>query len=116
MLRPDYHPALTVPTTKAYDKRYSSQIPADCRLKEQLVVLTGEYALNDVVLIVSALFLQVWNSPKGTVFPDFTNPKVIPYWLKHVTELHQNVPFDGLWIVSYDCFVERFVFFIENCQ
>lgn len=43
---------------------------------------------------------KVWN-PNSTVFPDFTNPKVDKYWTKQIRKLHELIPFDGLWIVSY---------------
>ncbi|XP_060837203.1 lysosomal alpha-glucosidase-like [Rhopalosiphum padi] len=41
---------------------------------------------------------QVWNLDGGTVFPDFTNPKSIDYWINQVSNYHNIIPFDGLWI------------------
>jgi len=42
----------------------------------------------------------VWNLDGGTVFPDFTNPKSIDYWINQISNYHNILPFDGLWIVS----------------
>lgn len=41
---------------------------------------------------------QVW--PGNTVFPDFTHPSAQKYWTSLVSEFHNKVPFDGMWIVS----------------
>ncbi|CAI6349419.1 unnamed protein product [Macrosiphum euphorbiae] len=41
---------------------------------------------------------QVWNLDGGTVFPDFTNPKSIDYWINQISNYHNILPFDGLWI------------------
>jgi len=32
------------------------------------------------------------------VWPDFTNPKTAQYWADMVKMLHDQIPFDGLWI------------------
>lgn len=55
---------------------------------------------NELSIFLSHLLSQVWNHPSGTVFPDFTNPNVIPYWLQMISELYKKIPFDGLWLVS----------------
>ncbi|GAB9477611.1 Family 31 glycoside hydrolase, partial [Globisporangium polare] len=39
---------------------------------------------------------QVWPGP--TVFPDFFHPKTYSYWLDQLTLMHNNFPYDGLWI------------------
>ncbi|XP_031575111.1 lysosomal alpha-glucosidase-like [Actinia tenebrosa] len=39
---------------------------------------------------------KVW--PGNTVFPDFLNPASLDYWKTQISEFHQVVPFDGLWI------------------
>lgn len=39
---------------------------------------------------------HVWNK-FGTVYPDFTNPKSIPYWTKQYQLFHNVVRFDGVW-------------------
>jgi alpha-glucosidase (family GH31 glycosyl hydrolase) len=38
--------------------------------------------------------------PGETAFPDFFHPKANAYWLKQMTSYHQQVKFDGIWIVS----------------
>lgn len=40
----------------------------------------------------------VW--PGATVFPDFTNPETVKWWIAMATMFHATVPFDGIWIVS----------------
>lgn len=40
---------------------------------------------------------KVW-SPNGAVWPDFTNPNAHLYWTQQLTNFHQEIPFDGLWI------------------
>ena len=44
------------------------------------------------------LFFQVW--PGLTVYPDFTNPSCIEWWANECYLFHQQVNYDGLWIVS----------------
>ncbi|EDO41811.1 predicted protein [Nematostella vectensis] len=39
---------------------------------------------------------QVW--PGNTVYPDFFNPSTQSYWTKQISQFHDVVPFDGLWI------------------
>ena len=39
---------------------------------------------------------QVW--PGITAYPDFTNPATTSYWLQQLTNFHDNISFDGLWI------------------
>ncbi|KAJ8319311.1 hypothetical protein KUTeg_004402 [Tegillarca granosa] len=39
---------------------------------------------------------KVW--PGNTVFPDFTHPSSQKYWTSLVTDFHNKVPFDGMWI------------------
>lgn len=43
--------------------------------------------------------LQVW--PGKTVFPDYTNPKCAVWWANEFDLFHNQVEFDGIWIVSY---------------
>ena len=45
--------------------------------------------------------LQVWPGP--TAFPDFTNPETHEWWHDMVRDFHEQVPFDGMWIVSGQC-------------
>lgn len=57
-----------------------------------------------VVLLASSLIiylsvLQVWNRV-STVWPDFTHPRTVDYWLRQLKRLHHEFPFDGAWIVS----------------
>lgn len=42
--------------------------------------------------------LQVWPGP--TAFPDFTNPETHEWWHDMVKDFHDQVPFDGMWLVS----------------
>lgn len=49
-------------------------------------------------LPVAASLPQVWPGP--TVFPDFTNPETREWWHDMVKDFHDQVPFDGMWIVS----------------
>lgn len=42
--------------------------------------------------------LQVWPGP--TAFPDFTNPRTHEWWYDMVKDFHEQVPFDGMWLVS----------------
>lgn len=42
---------------------------------------------------------KVWNK-QTTVFPDFTNIHTSVYWTGLIHKLHDELPFDGLWIVS----------------
>ena len=44
------------------------------------------------------LYLQVW--PGKTAFPDFTNPVAVDYWYDSISNFHETLSFDGLWIVS----------------
>lgn len=46
----------------------------------------------------AASLLQVWPGP--TAFPDFTNPKTHEWWHDMLKDFHDQVPFDGMWIVS----------------
>lgn len=39
---------------------------------------------------------KVW--PGNTVFPDFTHPSAQKYWTSLVSDFHNKVPFDGMWI------------------
>lgn len=49
-------------------------------------------------LSIAASLLQVWPGP--TAFPDFTNPETHEWWHDMVKDFHDQVPFDGMWIVS----------------
>ncbi|GLH03610.1 uncharacterized protein GBIM_09481 [Gryllus bimaculatus] len=40
---------------------------------------------------------KVWNRV-STVWPDFTHPQTVAYWLKQLHRLHWQVQFDGAWI------------------
>uniref|UniRef100_A0ABL0DKX3 P-type domain-containing protein n=1 Tax=Rhodnius prolixus TaxID=13249 RepID=A0ABL0DKX3_RHOPR len=40
---------------------------------------------------------KVWNK-NSTVFPDFTNPKIVPYWIEMLKSFHKVLSFDGLWL------------------
>ncbi|XP_063242203.1 lysosomal alpha-glucosidase-like [Bacillus rossius redtenbacheri] len=40
---------------------------------------------------------KVWNSV-STVWPDFTHPRTVVYWLDQLTAMHNLFPFDGAWI------------------
>ena len=44
------------------------------------------------------LFLQVW--PGNTAFPDFFHPNATSYWTTQAQAYHDQVKFDGIWIVS----------------
>lgn len=35
------------------------------------------------------------------MFPDFTNPKAYDYWTQMTKAFHDQVQFDGMWIVSF---------------
>lgn len=41
---------------------------------------------------------RVWN-PISTAFPDYLHPNIQPYWNKLVADYHDQIAFDGLWIV-----------------
>uniref|UniRef100_A0A8C3ULC5 Lysosomal alpha-glucosidase n=1 Tax=Catharus ustulatus TaxID=91951 RepID=A0A8C3ULC5_CATUS len=41
---------------------------------------------------------KVWPGP--TAFPDFTNPRTHEWWHDMVKDFHEQVPFDGMWLVS----------------
>lgn len=43
------------------------------------------------------LYGKVWNL-KTTVFPDFSHPRAVPYWVQMIEDFHKLVPFDGAWI------------------
>ncbi|XP_019482550.1 PREDICTED: sucrase-isomaltase, intestinal-like, partial [Hipposideros armiger] len=43
---------------------------------------------------------EVW--PGLTVYPDFTNPNCIDWWANECSIFHQEVKYDGLWIVGAD--------------
>lgn len=38
--------------------------------------------------------------PGLTAFPDFSNEETHEWWYENLKRYHQQVPFDGLWIVS----------------
>ncbi|CAG2059891.1 unnamed protein product [Timema podura] len=40
---------------------------------------------------------KVWN-PVDTVWPDFTHPKTVDYWLDQLKSMHDKFQFDGAWI------------------
>lgn len=42
---------------------------------------------------------KVW--PGDVVFPDFTNPMAYDYWTQMTKAFHDQVQFDGIWIVSF---------------
>ncbi|XP_043558940.1 maltase-glucoamylase, intestinal [Chiloscyllium plagiosum] len=42
------------------------------------------------------LFGEVW--PGETVFPDYTNPQCIKWWVEECSNFHQKINYDGLWI------------------
>uniref|UniRef100_A0A8C2NL27 P-type domain-containing protein n=1 Tax=Capra hircus TaxID=9925 RepID=A0A8C2NL27_CAPHI len=46
----------------------------------------------------TAIIGEVW--PGLTVYPDFTNPSCIEWWANECYLFHQQVNYDGLWIVS----------------
>jgi alpha-glucosidase (family GH31 glycosyl hydrolase) len=46
---------------------------------------------------------QVW--PGSTVFPDFTNPNASEWWSDLAKKFHDQIPFDGLWIVTTEFLV-----------
>ncbi|XP_048460068.1 maltase-glucoamylase [Rhincodon typus] len=39
---------------------------------------------------------EVW--PGETVFPDYTNPQCIKWWVEECANFHQTINYDGLWI------------------
>lgn len=45
---------------------------------------------------------QVW--PGTTVFPDYTNPDCTVWWANEIELFHNEVEFDGIWIVSSNTF------------
>lgn len=49
-------------------------------------------------LPTAASLPQVWPGP--TAFPDFTNPETHEWWHDMVKDFHEQVPFDGMWLVS----------------
>ncbi|XP_061493207.1 sucrase-isomaltase, intestinal [Rhineura floridana] len=44
----------------------------------------------------TALIGEVW--PGTTVFPDYSNPSAIQWWVQECDDYHKKVPFDGLWV------------------
>ncbi|XP_065212096.1 lysosomal alpha-glucosidase-like [Planococcus citri] len=40
----------------------------------------------------------VWNLDGGTVFPDFSNPSTIPYWMQMLSGLYAQFKYDGIWL------------------
>lgn len=42
---------------------------------------------------------KVWNL-NSTTWPDFTNPKSILYYTQMMNNLHNQMEFDGAWIVN----------------
>ena len=43
----------------------------------------------------------VW--PNGeVVFPDFLNNATKQWWIDEIVKYHDEIPFDGLWIVSWN--------------
>ncbi|NXK43456.1 MGA protein, partial [Piprites chloris] len=45
---------------------------------------------------VTPLTGEVW--PGQTVFPDFTNPECVAWWVQECQMFHELVPYDGIWI------------------
>ncbi|XP_078419908.1 sucrase-isomaltase, intestinal [Cetorhinus maximus] len=39
---------------------------------------------------------EVW--PGTTVFPDYTNPQCLNWWVEECAKFHQKIKYDGLWI------------------
>jgi alpha-D-xyloside xylohydrolase len=35
--------------------------------------------------------------PSEAVFPDFFNPKTVTWWQQALTDMHNEMGFDGLW-------------------
>lgn len=42
---------------------------------------------------------KAWNL-ESTVWPDFTHTQAPSYYSKMLQNLHENIPFDGVWLVS----------------
>jgi len=40
---------------------------------------------------------KVWNRV-STVWPDFTHPRTVDYWVQQLGRFHHEIPFDGAWI------------------
>ncbi|KAM6442830.1 sucrase-isomaltase, intestinal [Liasis olivaceus] len=45
---------------------------------------------------ISPLIGEVW--PGTTVFPDFSNPEAVQWWVNECSNFHKTIHFDGLWI------------------
>ena len=61
----------------------------------------------EIYLSYFVLYLQVW--PGKTAFPDFTNPATVDYWYDSISDFHKTLSFDGVWIVSYQYFINLFL-------
>ena len=46
----------------------------------------------------NVLIGKVW--PGETAFPDFFHPQAGDYWYNQISRFHQELKFDGMWIVS----------------
>ncbi|GAB1290723.1 Maltase-glucoamylase 2, pseudogene [Apodemus speciosus] len=54
---------------------------------------------KDRVWIMSSSGFALGEGYAGkSVFPDFTNPASLPWWTQQVTEFHNRLEFDGVWI------------------
>lgn len=71
----------------------------DCMCCSKDMCQRSALAHREVQPLTTVAFLfQVWPGP--TAFPDFTNPETQQWWHEMVQDFHDQVPFDGMWIVS----------------
>lgn len=62
------------------------------------VTYTNHFSNHDHFSVNCIDILQVW--PGAVYFPDYSNPNTQTWWTQECVLFHDQLAYDGLWIVS----------------